>query len=309
VFSLKNKTAKWCVVFCLIGGLVTSSSVVASQVKKPSMVDSVKLNRELPSPTSEIKFSYKRTTDILKSIETKSPRFHEASDILGLHDASNNENTEPANIPAENDNKAPAPDNFRTVYLTFDDGPHKVSDQILTMLDEYDAKATFFMLDGNMKNFPDAVKRMAKNGHSLGAHGVTHDKKKIYHSPQTVVAEMNQTLNTIKEITGVDSSLIRTPYGSAPHMTEPYKKAVAERGYLMWDWNIDSKDWFYRDKRLVDYTIAQIVEQSIKKEPLVILLHEREETLAQLPELLKYLKEQNYSFKPLDPVMVPIHLK
>jgi peptidoglycan/xylan/chitin deacetylase (PgdA/CDA1 family) len=309
VLSLKNKTAKWCVVVCLIGGLVTSSSVVASQIKKPAIVDPVKLNRELPSPPSEIKSSYKRTTEILKSLETKSPRFDEASDIPGQNDASNNENTEPANIPAENDNKAPAADNSKTVYLTFDDGPHKVSDQILTMLGEFDAKATFFMLDGNIKSFPEAVKRMAENGHSLGAHGVTHDKKKIYQSPQSVIDEMNQTLNTIKEITGIDASLIRTPYGSAPHMTEPYKKAVSDMGYQMWDWNIDSKDWFFRDNRLVDYTIAQIVEQSKKQEPLVILLHERDETVAQLPELLKYLKEQNYSFKPLDPVMVPIHLK
>jgi peptidoglycan/xylan/chitin deacetylase (PgdA/CDA1 family) len=309
VLSLKNKTAKWCVVVCLIGGLVTSSSVVASQIKKPAIVDPVKLNRELPSPPSEIKLSYKLTTEILKSIETKSPRFDDASDITGQNDASNNENTEPANIPAENDNKAPATDNSKTVYITFDDGPHKVSDQILTMLDEYDAKATFFMLDGNMKSFPDAVKRMGENGHSLGAHGVTHDKKKIYQSPKSVIDEMNQTLNTIKEITGIDSSLIRTPYGSAPHMTEPYKKAVSDMGYQMWDWNIDSKNWFFRDNRLVDYTIAQIVEQSKQQEPLVILLHERDETVAQLPELLKYLKEQNYSFKPLDPVMVPIHLK
>ncbi len=309
MLSFKNKTAKWCVVVCLICGLVTSSSVVASQVKKTGIVDSVKLNRELPSPPSEINLYYKGTTDIIKSIESKSRRFDEASDIPGQYDASNNENTESANILAENDIKAPIPDNSRTVYLTFDDGPHKVSDQILTMLDEYDAKATFFMLDGNMKSFPEAVKRMAENGHSLGAHGVTHDKKRIYHSPQTVVAEMNQTLNTIKEITGINSSLIRTPYGSAPHMTEPYKKAVDESGYLMWDWNIDSKDWYYRDKRLVDYTIAQIVEQSIKQEPLVILLHEREETLAQLPELLKYLKEQNYSFKALEAKMTPIHLK
>lgn len=205
MLCLKNKTAKWCVVVCLIGGLVTSSSVVASQVKKTGIVDSVKLNRELPSPPSEIKLSYKGTTDIIKSIETKSPRFDEASDIPGQYDASNNENTESANIPAANDIKAPIPD--------------------------------------------------------------------------------------------------------APHMTEPYKKAVDESGYLMWDWNIDSKDWYYRDKRLVDYTIAQIVEQSKKQEPLVILLHEREETLAQLPELLKYLKEQNYSFKALEAKMTPIHLK
>ncbi|RSD25147.1 polysaccharide deacetylase family protein [Mesobacillus subterraneus] len=288
MFSLKSKTARWCTVVCLVGGLITSSSAVASQVKKPGI--------QGYSQQQELKIAYNRTDEVLKKLETKPPRFAEEQDQL---------TPDPADIPAEEPATAPS----KTVYLTFDDGPHKVSDQILSILDEYDAKATFFMLDGNMRNFPEAVKKMAEAGHALGAHGVTHDKKKIYQSPQTVVAEMDQTLSTIKEITGLDSTLIRTPYGSAPHMKEPHKKAVSDKGYQLWDWNVDSKDWYYRDKRLVDYTIAQVADKAQKDEPLVILLHEREETLAQLPELLEYLKKENYDFKALDAAMTPIHLK
>jgi peptidoglycan/xylan/chitin deacetylase (PgdA/CDA1 family) len=294
VFSLNSKTARWCTVLCLIGGLVTSSSAVASQVKKPV------INQSSSQP-KEIKMAYHRSDDVFKKLESKPPRFSEDNE-KPLNQSETNDLT---TVPADTSPAVPS----KTVYLTFDDGPHKVSDRILAILDEYDAKATFFMLDGNMRNFPHAVKRMAEDGHSLGAHGVTHDKKKIYQSPQTVVAEMDQTLRTIKEITGIDSTLIRTPYGSAPHMKEPHKKAVSEKGYQLWDWNIDSKDWFYRDKRLVDNTIAQITDKARKEEPLVILLHEREETLAQLPELLQYLKEQNYSFRALDAEMTPIHLK
>ena len=270
--------------------------------------ETVKLKIEIPNPPGEIKLASNRTNEILKTVEKKSPRFAEVNENKAEKEIADIVNNPPL-VPA--DLKAPAEQTTdqKTVYLTFDDGPHRVSNQILNMLDEYDAKATFFMLDGNMRNFPDAVKRMAEDGHSLGAHGVTHDKTKIYQSPKTVVAEMNQTLNTIKEITGIDTSFIRTPYGSAPYMTAPYKKAVNDQGYQMWDWNIDSKDWYYRDHRLVENTISQISSQSKKQEPLVILLHEREETLAQLPELLKYLKEHNYSFKALDPTMEPIQLK
>lgn len=290
MFSLKGKTARWCTVVCLVGGLITSSSAVASQVKQP-VVQGFAQQQELKS-------AYKRTDEVLKKLETKPPRFTESQEKNQL-------TTDAADIPAEELAKAPS----KTVYLTFDDGPHKVSDQILSILDEFDAKATFFMLDGNMRKFPDAVKRMAEAGHSLGAHGVSHDKTKIYQSPQTVVAEMDQTLNTIKEITGIDSTLIRTPYGSAPYMKDPYKKAISDKGYRMWDWNVDSKDWYYRDKRLVDNTISQVAEKAKKEEPLVILLHEREETLAQLPQLLDYLKKQNYQFKALGAEMTPIHLK
>jgi peptidoglycan/xylan/chitin deacetylase (PgdA/CDA1 family) len=197
----------------------------------------------------------------------------------------------------------------KTVYLTFDDGPHRVSEGFLSILDQYDAKATFFVLDGNVKQFPEAVKQMAAAGHALGLHGVTHDKSKIYSSPKTMIQEMDQVRETIKEITGIDSLLIRTPYGSAPHMKEDYKQAVVDNGYIMWDWNIDSKDWLHRDKRMVDSIIEQLAAVPGKQEPIVILLHEREETLAQLPRLLEYLSEQKYEFKALDPSMVPIHLK
>lgn len=298
MFSLKSKTARWCTVICLIGGIVTSSSAVASQGKKNAEIHRF-------SQPQEIKLASNRTDEVIKELEIKPPRFTEYDEKTTSHSETDYQSSDPADIPAEE----PAPVPSKTVYLTFDDGPHKVSDQILATLDEYDAKATFFMIDGNMKNFPDAVKKMAENGHSLGAHGVTHDKTKIYQSPQTVVAEMNQTLRTIKEISGIDSTLIRTPYGSAPYMKEPYKKAVSDKGYQMWDWNIDSKDWYYRDKRMIDSTIAQVSDKEKKEVPLVILLHEREETLAQLPALLDYLQKQNYHFKALDSEMTPVQLK
>ncbi|WP_226643320.1 polysaccharide deacetylase family protein [Mesobacillus subterraneus] len=292
MLSLNSKIARWCTVVCLVGGLITSSSAVASQVKKPII--------QQPSQQQKHKSAYNHSDEVLKKLGTKPTRFTDSETQL-----INQPTPDTAENPAEDTANAPS----KTVYLTFDDGPHKISDQILSILDEFDAKATFFMLDGNIRNFPEAVKRMAESGHSLGAHGVTHDKMKIYQSPQTVVAEMDQTLSTIKEITGIDSTLIRTPYGSVPYMKDHYKKAVSDKGYQLWDWNVDSKDWYYRDKRLVDYTIVQVAEKAKKDEPLVILLHEREETLSQLPELLEYLKELNYNFEGLNAGMTPIHLK
>ena len=101
---------------------------------------------------------------------------------------------------------------------------------------------------------------------------------------------MDQVRNTVKDVTGIDTLLIRTPYGSVPHMQDSYVQAVHDNGYLMWDWNIDSKDWYYRDRRYVDTSIAQLQAYAGSTEPIVILLHERKETLAHLPALLEYLK-------------------
>ncbi|RHW42679.1 polysaccharide deacetylase [Neobacillus notoginsengisoli] len=198
--------------------------------------------------------------------------------------------------------------NGRPVYLTFDDGPHNVSGQILDVLDKYNAKATFFMLDGNMKQHPAAVKRMASSGHSLGLHGVTHSKTEFYKSAQSVIGEMNQARATVKNLTGIDTVLIRTPFGSSPHMTPAYKQAVIENGYKMWDWTVDSRDWAFRNARYVDSVIEQLEKQRNSTGPIVILLHERPETLAHLPALMEYLKNQNYTFQPLNSEMTPVQL-
>ncbi|WP_052342714.1 polysaccharide deacetylase family protein [Bacillus sp. EB01] len=220
---------------------------------------------------------------------------------------------QPAVTPAPVKKTAPvkvtAPGKPRPVYLTFDDGPHRVSGQILDLLDKYNSKATFFLLDPNMKQYPEAVKRMASSGHALGLHGVTHDKKLFYKSSNSVISEMNQARATVKKLTGEDTTLIRTPFGSSPHMTPAYKEAVKTNGYRMWDWTVDSRDWQYRSNRYVDVVIEQVEKQKAGSGAIVILLHERPETLAHLPKLMDYLKKQNFILQPLTEDMQPVQFK
>lgn len=194
----------------------------------------------------------------------------------------------------------------KTVYLTFDDGPESFSGDILTLLEKYHFKATFFMLDGNIKQHPAAVKKMVQLGEGVGLHGVTHNVKKFYASEQSILGEMEQDQETLKSITGVKTFLIRTPYGSAPYMTKEYKQAVADHGFLMWDWSIDSRDWYYRDDRFVTSIIAQLKQQT-GHHPIVILMHEQKQTLDNLPKLLDYLTKQHYECKPLSDNMPPYH--
>lgn len=211
--------------------------------------------------------------------------------------------------PEQSQQPTPQPGGNKTVYLTFDDGPGPFSGDIIALLEQYQFKATFFMLDGNIRNYPDAVKLMVSTGQAVGLHSVTHDKNKFYASAGSVISELTQNRNTLKEISGVDSYLMRTPYGSVPHMKPDYRKAVDDNGYLMWDWNIDSKDWSYKDARYVNSVIEQLNRLANHDGPLVILLHERKETLAHLPKLFDYLSKQGYEAKPLDSSMVPYHFK
>ncbi|WP_284036285.1 polysaccharide deacetylase family protein [Neobacillus sp. 114] len=226
----------------------------------------------------------------------------------------------PANTPAPETTKEPntnpqqptaaqppaQPSGKRTIYLTFDDGPSAISGDIIALLEQHHYKATFFMIDGNIRKYQDAAKLMVQTGEAVGLHSVSHRKEVFYASANSVLGELTQNRNTLREITGVDSFLARTPYGSSPYMTPEYKQAVKDNGYFMWDWNIDSKDWYYKDARYVDNVITQIKAKASYNGPLVILLHEKKETLAHLPRLLDYLTQQGFESKAIDSSLIPV---
>ncbi|NDI35668.1 polysaccharide deacetylase family protein [Chengkuizengella sediminis] len=211
-------------------------------------------------------------------------------------------------VQGNSDNNAMIEEDKKMVYLTFDDGPRAVSCDILQLLKEYDVKATFFMLEPGMRKYAESVQQMVDDGHSVGLHGVTHNKNSFYASKSTVIDEMNIAQQTLEEITGVTSFLIRTPYGSKPFMTDEYMDEVSENSYLLWDWNIDSSDWRFRSELYVDHVIKQLKQKEDSKQPIVILLHEIPETLQHLPLLLNYLVENGYGFGVLNESMEPIQL-
>lgn len=183
-----------------------------------------------------------------------------------------------------------AVDDGKAIYLTFDDGPSSVSGEILDILKEYKVKATFFMLEPHMKKYPEMLKRMVKEGHGVGMHGVTHDKNKFYHSEQTALDEMIKGQSALESITGVKTELIRTPYGSIPYLLDSYRKVLNEQGFKLWDWNVDSSDWALSSHKYINVTIKQIkhIEQSGTTP--IVLLHDQAVTAQYLHELLDYLK-------------------
>ncbi|MEC1472816.1 polysaccharide deacetylase [Bacillus haynesii] len=209
------------------------------------------------------------------------------------------------------ENKQTAPEIGKVVYLSFDDGPNPAaSDKILSLLDKYHAKATFFMLKPNIEQNPDIVKKMVENGHSVGSHGVTHQVSKIYKSPESFAAEMNDTLKTIKETTNVDTHLIRSPYGSKPYITGPFQEVIKRDHFNLWDWTVDSEDWKSANTngQFVNNVIQQVNNLS-GVEPLVVLMHEKPTTAAHLEKLLKYFQENGYEMKPIHDSIKPVHFR
>lgn len=97
--------------------------------------------------------------------------------------------------------------------LTFDDGPDPIyTPQLLDLLQQYNAKATFFVVGSNAEKHPEIIKRMHEEGHLIGVHNYNH-KTNWLMWPKTVRKHFNRTDQIIYQATGVHTQYYRPPWG------------------------------------------------------------------------------------------------
>lgn len=65
--------------------------------------------------------------------------------------------------------------NKKVIALTFDDGPSPIyTPQVLAVLEQYGAHATFFQIGNRMRRYPDIVEQVVDAGYEIGNHSMTH---------------------------------------------------------------------------------------------------------------------------------------
>ncbi|MGL5695311.1 MAG: polysaccharide deacetylase family protein [Peptostreptococcaceae bacterium] len=197
--------------------------------------------------------------------------------------------------------KGPGPTPEKIAYITIDDGPSKYTSDILDILSENDVKATFFMLNNNMNLHQDDVKRMVKEGHGVGFHSVSHDVKKLYKTPTSSVEEFDTCNKTLYDITGETSKLIRLPYGSKPYTPKENYDNLVKSDYLIWDWSLDTLDW----KSSKDQIVSNVLYYGREKEEIILLMHEKEQSVNALNDTIKILKERGYTIMPITETIQP----
>ncbi|MPM54937.1 hypothetical protein SDC9_101720 [bioreactor metagenome] len=101
-----------------------------------------------------------------------------------------------------------------TVYLTFDDGPTQLTDEILRILDKYDVKATFFVVGKDTPEGRARLQRIADAGHTIGIHSYSHKYNEIYRSVEDYLEDFNRAFEWVYETTGIKPSIFRFPGGS-----------------------------------------------------------------------------------------------
>ncbi len=146
------------------------------------------------------------------------------------------------NAPAESDYVR----ELGIVYLTFDDGPSDNTYSILSYLEQYNVKATFFVVPNRSEGCYAKLKAIAAAGHSIGVHSASHVYKDIYSSVDAYLDDFHEAWDIIYDATGIKTEIFRFPGGSVNDFnTETRDKIIQEmtrRGFRYYDWNVESGD-------------------------------------------------------------------
>ncbi|MFC8716748.1 polysaccharide deacetylase family protein [Kitasatospora sp. NPDC057198] len=182
----------------------------------------------------------------------------------------------------------------RTVALTFDDGPGPATGQVLDLLAQYGAKATFCEIGDNAKTRPAAVQRILAEGHRLCDHTVDHPQPMHAQTHEQQVAEIRDAKADIERAAGNHPEITwwRAPGGD---FTAENERIGADLGMKSLGWTVDPRDW----SRPGVQAIVSNVQQNLRPGG-VVLMHDgggdRSQTVAALKQLLPWMVAQGYTF-------------
>lgn len=190
----------------------------------------------------------------------------------------------------------------RVVYLTFDDGPSRNTKRLLDVLDKYNVKATFFVIN---TSHPDIIGEEYKRGHSVGIHCYTHDYRTVYADEDAYFADLEAMQEEITKQTGDRTALLRFPGGSSntascfnEGIMTRLTKEVVERGYTYFDWNVSSGDAGRTTEtaQVVENVINGIKNHNVS----VVLQHDPKGfSVDAVEEIIVWGLENGYTFLPL----------
>lgn len=183
--------------------------------------------------------------------------------------------------------KAEAHDRY--IALTFDDGPHHThTREILDILKNEGAKATFFLVGSRAETYPDIVSRMAAEGHDIGNH--TWDHRSLAKSSSAdALASLRRTNDFISGITAKSCNIVRPPFG---HTNSRVKTMLHGQGWHEVMWDSDSRDWQNKNPDMILHRVMKSVGPGS-----IVLFHDIHPGAAlMLPTMIKAFKAHGYRF-------------
>ena len=169
----------------------------------------------------------------------------------------------------------------KRIALTFDDGPHLgITPKILKILEEYNVKATFFVIGVNAKNYPKQLSMIHDAGHEIGNHTYSHSVLKSM-SREEIKKEISDTKDIIFKLTGSVPSVMRPPCGL---YDKTLLEVAKEENLKVVLWAIDTHDWAHSSSANM---VRNITKNS--KDGDIILFHDYVSGEYNTPETLKII--------------------
>lgn len=199
----------------------------------------------------------------------------------------------------------------KVAYLTFDDGPSKVTEEVLKVLREKQVNATFFLIGNQIteETIP-ILKQSIADGNCIGIHTYCHKQNCIYCSAESYLEDFYNAYAVIKDNLGIEPKIFRFPWGSANKylcsIGEEVISTLEGKGFTYYDWNVSAEDSVGSP---TSYSIMSNIQKDYKKynEP-VVLMHDssiNSLTAQTLPQIIDELKAAGYSFDTLDHMETP----
>ena len=176
------------------------------------------------------------------------------------------------------------------IFITFDDGPHpQITPFVLDCLKQFDAKATFFCIGKNVKEFPAIYEQLISAGHSVGNH--------TYHHLNGWKTENSEYFENIDLATRyINSTLFRPPYG---RISKRQATQLQPRfNIIMWDVLSGDFDVNLSPEKCLKNVTANTVPGSI------IVFHDSEKAQTRLeyvlPKALQYFAKKGYFMRAIE---------
>lgn len=178
----------------------------------------------------------------------------------------------------------------KTIYLTFDDGPHPtITPLVLEILKRYDAKATFFCIGNNVRQFPATFEFIKKEGHSVGCHTFNHEN-----GWKTKTQDYVDSVSAANEL--IQSNLFRPPHGKIKR-SELKKLQTSNPQLQTVAWTVIAYDW---DHALSPEDVYQNVIRNAGDGAIVAFhdsLKAYSNMISVLPRVLEYYSQKGFVFK------------
>ncbi|KAJ9653773.1 hypothetical protein H2198_007062 [Neophaeococcomyces mojaviensis] len=190
-----------------------------------------------------------------------------------------------------------------TLALSFDDGPSQYTEQVLDVLKEFKARATFFLggiLNGRGsidKNWARVLRRMVTEGHQIGSHTWSHPDLDSLTSSERK-NQMFKNERAIANVIGKYPTFVRAPM---TRCADECRKDMKNLGYHVTDWQFDSEDWKPK-KPSVDTVISRLtsyLENAGQHGSMFLIQHDTHEDAAKVTRALLQNKRGDWKAVPL----------